>query len=299
MILSLAVAGCAHEGRCKLARATQLPLTLEKSHLYVNVEVNGSPAHLAVDTGSGGTVLTAEAVDRLKLMHPTDIEGASIAGIGGFRSVSALRTGHFSLGGLGGNNLDFMVPFGDWWHLPGDGILGMDILSRFDIDFDLPARKMILYVPTEGCNSPSAALEQPLFVLPMHQNSSSARVIIDVTIDGHPLRALLDSGASSNLLFRPATNALGLDAAALEHDKIAVGGGVGQRRVAVHQHVLKQVQIGDLTINNMHADVSDEPSYSDEDMILGVNFFRQVHLWFSYASHSIIVQFPPRASPVE
>ena len=246
--LSLSAAGCAGEDSCKLARATQLPLTLEREHLYTHVEVNDGVANMAVDTGSFGTLLTKEAVARLKLPHPVETEG-SVEGIGGYRSLSSLRTGHFGLGGLGGSNLTFSVPFGDWFHLPGDGILGMDILSRFDLDFDLPASRLVLYVPTQGCNAPSAALEQPLFVLPMHQNMSSPNVVIDVTIAGHNLRALLDSGSPGSLLFGSATRALGIDAAALGQDRQFTIGGVGQRKVAAHRHVLESVQIGDLTIS--------------------------------------------------
>ena len=293
---ALLVAGCAGQDRCQLTRAAQLPLTVVQRHLYTPVEVNGGSASMIVDTGSYSTLLTSEAVARLKLSHPKDTERSAL-GIGGYRSLASLHTGHFSVGGLGGHDLTFSVPFGDWLGMPGDGLLGMDILARFDLDFDLPARKLVLYVPAAGCNAPSAALDQPLYVLPMHQALASPNIVIYVTIDGHRLRALLDSGSEATLLFGSGVRTLGIDPAALGKDRKMAMSGVGREKISIHRHVFPLVQVGDLNVSNMPIAVSDERPVGEIDMILGMDFFTRVHLWLSFASHSVIMQYPPRPSP--
>ena len=298
--LCLFASGCATEERCKLTRAAELPFSVENGHMIVEVKVNGSPVPMVLDTGAGSTLLSSDAVERLKLPYPTPTE-ASIGGIGGTRSISTLRTAHFAAGGLGGSKLTFSVPFGHNFlgKTRADGLLGMDILSRTDLDIDFPDHKVVFYIPATSCSTPSAALDQPLYVLPMRQDLGSSKAVIEVEIAGHKLMALLDSGAAAPMLFGSATSALGLDETQLAKDRRLRMGGVGPDAVDVRRHVIEAVTIGALTISNMPIAVSNERRLeSDVDMLLGIDFFRRVHVWLSFSSHSVILQFPPRSSPL-
>ena len=54
--------------------------------------------------------------------------------------------------------------------------------------------------------------------------------------------------------------------------------------------------MGDLVFANMRMDVLDDASGDDTDMLLGADFQAKVHLWISYSSHTLIMQYPPKAS---
>ncbi len=54
--------------------------------------------------------------------------------------------------------------------------------------------------------------------------------------------------------------------------------------------------MGDLVFGNMKVAVLDEAAGDDTDMLLGADFQTKVHLWISYSSHTLIMQYPPRAS---
>jgi predicted aspartyl protease len=296
--LILPLFGCAPGETCRMGRATDLPLRMIHHHLVSAVEINGAPADLMLDTGAFGTVLTSEAVARLHLPTP-DWTSAEARGIGGSRSLSVLQTAQFKLGSLHGRNLHFAV-----FDSPKvlamsqvDGLLGMDLMSQFDIDLDLPERKVNLYSPQSGCRHPAAALDQPLYLLPMAQEAGERSVVVEVGVAGKRLRALLDSGANSNVIYRSAARRLGLDDAALAGDRQGSMGGIGPRAVQYRRHIIEPVTIGDLTVRNMPVDVSQEIHPGDFDMILGLDFFLRVHVWMSFSSHTVIMQFPPKASP--
>jgi predicted aspartyl protease len=62
------------------------------------------------------------------------------------------------------------------------------------------------------------------------------------------------------------------------------------------RHVLESVTIGDLIVKNMPVAVTDQ-RLGDVDMLLGLPFTRQVHVWISNSSHTLIMQYPPAPSP--
>jgi predicted aspartyl protease len=296
--LILPLFGCATGETCRMGRATDLPLRMIRHHLVSAVEINGAPADLMLDTGAFGTVLTSEAVARLHLPTP-DWTSAEARGIGGSRSLSVLQTAQFKLGSLHGRNLHFAV-----FDSPKvlamsqvDGLLGMDLMSQFDIDLDLPEHKVVLYKPLGDCGHPGVVLDQPVYGLSMEQGSDDLLAVVEVSIAGKSLRALLDSGSPTNIIFRGASRRLGLDDSALAGDRVDQGGGIGPRAVQYRHHVIEPVTIGDLTVRNMPVEISEERGLGDADMILGLDFFLRVHVWMSFSSHTVIMQFPPKASP--
>jgi hypothetical protein len=58
------------------------------------------------------------------------------------------------------------------------------------------------------------------------------------------------------------------------------------------------VVIGDLTISNMPILVLDQRHANDADMLLGYDFVTRVHVWISRSSDSVIMQYPPAATPL-
>ncbi len=294
----LFLGGCENTGPCQIVRAADLPLEAVDRHIVTPALINGKQARLVLDTGAGFTTLTGEAVERLELGSPEFSNGVA-KGIGGSRSLSVLHTADFKLGALKGKDLHFGVFAGHrvLGASPVDGLLGMDLLSQLDVDLDMPERRALLYRAIGGCSTPAAALAPPLYSLPMVQAPDAFSPIVNVTLSGHTLRALLDSGSDSNIIFRRAARTLGLDQSALANDRIGHSHGIGLRAVQFHRHIIEPISIGDLTVRNMRVNVAEEASPADFDMLLGIEFFLRVHVWLSFSSHTVIMQYPPLASP--
>jgi clan AA aspartic protease (TIGR02281 family) len=296
----LALAGCAQEDTrpCRLAVATELPFRVAHGQLYVDVSINGKVGNFIFDTGAEQTTLDEAAITRLGLTA-RDLPRVYSEGVGGSDSVSVTSTRNVQLGRLTGAHFSLMVSD---MHMvttnpPSDGLVGMDFLADYDIDIDWASRRAVLYAKLQGCTMPSAALTQPLYALTVEPiDSMHPRIRFPVTISGQTFHAILDTGAQQTAIFRHAAEKLGLTKAVLAADRHFYASGVGQNKVDAARHVLESVTIGDLVVKNMPVAVTDQ-QLGDVDMLLGLPFTRQVHVWISNSSHTLILQYPPAPSP--
>jgi predicted aspartyl protease len=299
--LALALAGCAaapEGGVCRMAQVSHLTLEPYDQHLLVGAQINGLPARLIFDTGAFTSTLTPAAVTRLRLDHSIGYLGR-VAGIGGSSSAEIVSARTISLGGLHGRNFHFLAADIGFLTSPlgPDGLLSTDLVSKFDIDLDFPDRQAVLYQPIGDCTSPSAFLQGPLYEVPLRPTGEDRRPRVKVEIGGKSFVALIDTGAPRSTIFRRAAARLGLRIADLTADRHLTWRGVGPRPVRAVRHIFAPVTVGDLTVNNMPVDVLDQVSTDEVDMLLGADFQRRVHLWISYSSRTLIMQFPPRPSP--
>jgi predicted aspartyl protease len=300
LIVLLALASCEASGPCRLSVLATIPFEVVQHHLAVHAEFNHHPSTLVFDTGAQTSVLTDEAVQRLGLTTERALVG-TIGGIGGQRAVSIVSSDSFTIKNLNGNGFSFFAAnvFGD---RPSqfDGILSTDFLSRYDLDLDVPARRIGFYRPSGDCSHPTVALAGDVYAVPLLSgDESDQRPRIEVSIEGKSFRALIDTGAPVSVLFRPAAARLGLTIAALKSDRVGKIGGVGPRPVVAYRHVLQTVTIGDLAVTNMPIAIADEAEPDDEAMLLGLDFISRVHLWISISSARVVMNYPPLPSPFD
>jgi predicted aspartyl protease len=108
--------------------------------------------------------------------------------------------------------------------------------------------------------------------------------------------ALIDTGAGHSAIFRHAAERVGVHmeaGTALERHSAR---GIGPQIVRSVRMDLGTVDVGDLEFTHMPVDVLDDRGGDEVEMLLGAEFQRRVHLWISYSSHTLIMQYPPTAS---
>ncbi len=284
---------------CTMDLVAQLPLTPLGNHQTITAQLNHQPAHLIFDTGSFTSILTLEATKRLGIPNMRSEEKESmhtiLYGIGGARPGIGVTAHSVELGGLHAKDYNFIAA--DVVPPPADGLLSIDLLSNFDIDVDLPEQQIRLFRPTGDCSAPAAFLTSPLYVVPLLPNGEDRRPRIKVTIGDTELTALVDTGAYHSAIYRRAAASLGLTDQALAPDTPLTLTGIGPRPVSAVRHVLTNLTVGDLTFANMPIDVLQEPGGDDDvQILLGADFQRKVHVWVSYSSHNLILQYPPLPS---
>jgi hypothetical protein len=180
-----------------------------------------------------------------------------------------------------------------------DGLLGADFLASYDVDLDFPASKASLFKVQGSCAAPATALDGPLFQAPLVRSDHplDSRPFVRVEVAGKSLLAAVDSGAAHTLIFGNAARRIGLRVEDLAKEPHFRARGIGPDTPVIVRHVMTPISIGEITIGNMPVAIMDERSPDSTDMLLGLDFLSHVHVWLSFSSHVMLMQYPPRPSP--
>lgn len=278
----------AHAAQC--APAAVLRLDDVDGCLVLPGAVEGRPTSLLLDTGAATSLVTPDLAAALRLpIDPT--RHTLMQGTGGNGAVSpnvllpSLRLGTLTVTGLS-------VPVGALPSFPRldppvGGLLGIDLLARFDAEISLPSHRLALYPADAACTPPGW---QAADTIPLLQTTQDQRPAIEINLDGHPLTALVDSGARSIILAHAAALALGVPQATLDADPGGLTSGVDLRETPYHWHRFTRLRIGAETLARPVLTVStlDEQA----QMLLGAPWFATRTIFLSLASRRMLVRPP-------
>src|SRR6202047_2517355 len=187
-------------GVCGTIRLAETAVALLDNQPIVKVFANSATVLLLLDTGPEATVLTPSAAQRIGAQQAR-VMGRQMHGITGDIPASELELRSFTIGGVEVPRKRVRVaPIEIVNALSGplDGVLGADTLSSFDIDLDLPGRRMTLY------REQSCAIASPAWARPYARiaagRSPSNRLYFPVQLDGRRISALFDTGAQFSVL---------------------------------------------------------------------------------------------------
>jgi predicted aspartyl protease len=271
---------------CHVQRRTDLKLTVARDFLLVPVTLDRARVLLVVDTGAETSTVTPEAAARLKLRH--DGGHATLVGVAGALRSESVRLRRLDLGGIVWPEPSLSVaalPSFPGVEPPVAGLLGADLLARYDVELDIPGRRMALYSVTD-CGQYAPAGETGAVPL---SRTASGLVFVSAVVDGQPVRALLDTGARTTLLSRRTAARLGVSGDMLADDPTRSGVGIGLADVTVHRHRFNEVRLGPVVARRMLVDVADL-GLPGVDMLLGMDFLAAHQVWISYATGRLFLR---------
>jgi len=280
---------------CQIARAVDLPARLVEGHILVPAAINDIPVQLEVDPGTMKTMLTPEGVARLNL-HTDPLRTTTIHGVGGTAvtynsSIQSLRLGDKEW--MWSVMPTARLPTTYHEEPPVVGVLGADRLSEFDVELDLPRQRMTLWSVT-NCQGDFVPWQAPHAALPLARYPPR-RMVTPVSIDGHPVMALIEWGSPATTLTTAAAERIGVSAAAMDQDKSGFSRGVDQNLIPFIQHRFDELAIGPFRFHHVILLVA-PLEVRNADMLLGANFFSRRHVWLSYATEQLFVQRGPDAA---
>ncbi len=167
------------------------------------------------------------------------------------------------------------------------GLLGRDFLSPFDLDLDLPARQLTLY-RVRGCLTGFLPWTIPYAAIPASTPVGTA-LVVQVLVDGRPLRALVDSGASASLLTAPGMVRLGLTAGSLALDPGGDGAGFGPRPVPMRRHRFTELRVGVEVVREPTLWIASVRVVPTADLLLGGDWLGSQRVWLSFATQQMFV----------
>jgi predicted aspartyl protease len=288
--VALALAGllAACAAPCAYDAGDPLPVTAVRDLPMVPVRINGQAVPFLLDTGATNSVLLPEAVERLRL--PTDaLRTTAGHGIGGEFQLQNALLGELRVGQRALRNLTLPVIA----HAqPGQsimaGVLGADFLRSYDLEIDMPARRMTLHGARSCRSGPPPWVGDsdsiPVQVLP------NGWVTLRAEVDGVPTDALLDTGASITIVNQSAALRMGMPEVVLTQPAVGQVHGAGQERLDMRVHRFSSLRIGQEVLRDVPVGIAATPAADPFSLVIGQNYMATRRLWLSYATRRLYVQ---------
>jgi clan AA aspartic protease (TIGR02281 family) len=305
--LALASMAVAAASNCKMTQIADWPVRMERNQLIVDGAINGQKIGIMLDTGATRSLILRSATERLGLTR-REVRGYRMFGVGGETKVEAANVDEFKIGQITRKNWRVLVAGERDFGQDIAFLLGEDFLSQVDVEFDLAHRAVRIFQP-EDCDGLSLAYwatEANSEVDIEAIYDAQPQIVLTIQINGQPVRAQLDSGASTSVLNKSDAARLGVTPETPGVVVVGSGGGLGARSVDSWNGPFESVVIGNETIKDTNirfADLWRGATYtpigshvpqkveSTASMLLGADFLRahrvlvahsQRKLYFTY-----------------
>ncbi|MBK3815868.1 MULTISPECIES: retropepsin-like aspartic protease [Paraburkholderia] len=276
-----------------------MPLIESQGRFVTPVIIEQQPLMMLVDSGAGSTALSQRTAAALHL-DEDQTRSVRVNGVGGEMGTQhpvVLHSIHF--GSMRLENFDVLTsnivrPEQENDASSAVGLLGADLLSRFDVEFDFPNHRLTLY-RVSSCSGRFVPWNGPYDAFIAGRTAKKA-FIIPVVLNGSTVRALVDTGSNISSVSREGAAAAGVDEQTLASEP--GGSFFGSRGAAViaHKHSFQIMIVGASTFRNARIFVQDS-SFPGTDMLLGMDFLRWRKLWLSYSTNQVFIQYIPRVRP--
>ena len=288
LLLAPWIAGC--EAPACTQPVAVLNLLKEPTGLYVPLAIDGKPVKLLLDTGSTNSLLTSETAQRLgltieRLLDDSDVLiGFAIEGLGGRRHIDRAWPHRIQLAGALLLGVAFPVVWSRHtsWDTSADGLLGMDILSRYDLDLDVGLSRLTLYEPGGLCPPPGGSQSS---TTNLSQDLAVFGPRLTARIDGQAFNALIDTGTQrSSIMAHAAARLARRDEREGEHFAVY---GVGTGHASAVMRGFGAMSFGSVVLPQLQLAVVTAPGLGGLDIVLGTDVLARYHIWLSSRRHSL------------
>jgi predicted aspartyl protease len=276
--------------RCLYVKVADLPIRYVGLGLMPAVDgaINGTPATVLVDTGAFETQLTMNGATRRDL-RLSMMPGRWVEGIGGSARLYSTRLKEFAIGPARTPRSMEVLVLGDDNLTPAfDAIAGAPFLLQADLEIDLRSKQMRFYRPRDCGKAELLLWKEPTVVVPFERHfDSSPNPHFTVEVNGKKLDAVIDTGAHHTIMTLPAAKRAGIDVDGPGVRRLGYMGGVGSERAPHWAVRIKNVRIGDETINNAEIGIVDAQGETGAELYLGQDFLRAHRVLFAMSQEKI------------
>lgn len=278
------------------------------TRMSTKTAINGRTGYnLVLDTGAGRTAIAQDLAAALELPSGPEVV---VHGVTSAQRAPTVKVSRLAFGGRRFTDIEAVVFPRE--QLGADGLLGLDVLSGFELSFDMVRRTMLLTPTGPGVIQFGQAFATPSRI----SRSGAARtrtgrfgqlILLNARADGAPVECFVDSGAQSSIGNMALYRALGgHEGPTIQRVMIPVFGVTGQvlmaERGAARNLEINRQRLGPtpLLFANLHAfrtlDMIERPALLIGGDIL--NRFREVSLDFGRSRMVFSGLRRPTAPPV-
>ncbi len=280
---------------CSLDQVTQMPLLSLGAHYAVMAGIEDVVRPMEVDTGAATTVLKASVATELSIKQdPVAAHARPAAGIG-------QKTGDFHLnvipstlafGSLVLHNRSITVATMDENSDEANsiGLLGDDILSQYDVEFDFPEHKLTFYREI-GCYDTFVPWMGSFATVPFDHRDS--KVTIDIILNQERTQAIVDTGNNMSFVSKSASALWGSYKSDIAPQKGSMRSPLNHARpFPLSAYRFSRVVIGGdvFDARNMNVVDVDFPLASAN---IGLDYWSSRKVWISYPRGWIFVANDP------
>jgi len=306
VVLALGFAPFAHaDAPCQMQVLGEMAVKMEDGVPLVDAEIDGHPARMIIDTGSDTTLIFAQAAADYGVVAPT-IRGARSYGIGGGGDLGMARLKSFKLAGLTATN--YNIPVTNPSNIgSAQGLVGANFLRHWDLEFDF-AHEKIRFFKAQNCIGDQVVYWGAAYSAAPILASPNNDITVMVKINGAPVRAQIDTGASVSTLTTEVAAKLGVRPNSVGVVSEGRLKGIGRETPRVYLGKFETFAFGDETIKNATLRVADLfnasktlPANTDTriptdvvvepDMLLGSDFLRYHRVYISRAQHMMYISY--------
>ncbi len=271
---------------CTVQRVAEVPLQVRHGFLTVPATIEDKPVTMLVDTGAERTMVTPATVESLRLDRDR-YRRTTLYGTGGAAVSANAKVQSFGFGGYEVSDQSYAVgSLGP--QQPESGLVGADWLSLFDVEIDVPRHRLALY-QEQGCEGRYIPWHGP-YVAFQHVRPQGRRLwVLPIRLEGHPLTAILDSGANTTEITEAAAARMGIGHALLARDPEGHTIGVDQTDIATYRHRFSDMEVGADAFASVVLSVG-AVQVPEADMLLGADYLRSRRIWLSYATQQVFIQ---------
>jgi hypothetical protein len=281
---------------CTLTKVTEMPLVRLGSHYAVSVHIDDEVRPMIVDTGAAATAITLSVANELEMKRDSSLANArSTIGIGQTKAETYQNVipSVLAFGDLVYHDRSTVVSRMDLGNSPEHetiGLLGDDILSQFDVEFDFPAGKLTFY-HASGCYESFVPWTGAYSATPfVHENK---KIVFDVVLNDEREQAIVDTGNNVSFVSQSLLSRWRINDSQLAKTKITVGSPLnGGTYNVLKLFTFNEVKIGYDTFPATTMGIVDV-DFSLASINLGLDFWKSRKVWISYPNKWMFISTGP------
>jgi tetratricopeptide (TPR) repeat protein/predicted aspartyl protease len=279
--------------KCEVTKVAELPITMDGLRPTIAVQFNGKPATLILDSGDSYSTISGATAAQYGLKLSPAPFGLRLKGVGGYADVQLTTVKDFGLIGVTIHNIEFLVGGSEVGG--GAGLLGQNLLERFDVEYDL-AHGAVRLFKTSGCGKSLLAYwttpDKPYTMLRINGTDPSAPLTTgNAYVNGKEIRVMFDTGAYNSILSLRAAERAGVR---LDGPDVVESGstrGIGRASIKSYLARFDSFKIGDgEEIKNTRLRIG-EIGLDEADMLLGADFFISHRVFISNREHKAFITY--------